>query len=769
MSIPLEGIRVVEVNAGIPIAITGVLLRDSGAEVIKLEPPGGDPSRQPAGHRSWNRGKKSVVLDRSDRRYAQLLGSADVILVGGSRSKLDGYQASDDQVVAFAPPYADAEPYSNLPEDDELASALAGVIAGTAAYREGPAFPVLQTISLAAGGTLSDAVAAALLVRQRTGRGQEVRVPWSTIGAYIAGYQASQSDKIPRMPAMGGPSPLGLSLGWRVFRAKDGWVGIACANPVFFNRLIACLDQAELLSDPRFAMAPYVAPENQAALEEVLTKAFAERTQAEWTKRFEEFSVPGSVVLNRDRFAESDLVIDNKMMAMADDPEVGKVRQVAMPVVLEGSEVPGPAPAPTLGADTDAVLATVSDERPRPEATDATLPAHPLAGTRVLDFTGFLAGPTAGRLLVELGAEVIKVEPPDGEGFRMGGLSCVGINAGKKSVAINSRTPEGRAVVERLIKSADVLLQALIPGSPEKIGLDYETVKSINPKIVYCWISGFGAAKTWHGRPSFDLLMQALSGQMFTLGSEEDEQPVYSSMPMADLFAGMMAVYGITVSLAQRDRDGLGRAVSTNQVAASMAAQTGQIVKFDGSPKLDVNATSLGRSAVNRLYETSDGWAITAARDANGWKKIVDALGGSLGGWASWEKASAEPVDGELASALGAVIGGMSRADIKSQLIAKGAPCAPVVAVRNDQIDNEFFMDLGTTVSGIEHEKFGSLTTIANFFRFSETPAKVPDMAQWVGEQNREVLRTVDYSDAEIDALLEAGTIAEPELRMMGS
>ena len=762
LSTPLEKLRVVEVNAGIAIAIAGVVLRDSGAEVIKLEPAGGDHSRQPSGHYSWNRGKKSIVLKAEDPEYGKLLASADVIIVGGSRSHLEGYQPTNDQILAFAPPYADAEPYSALPEDDELASALAGVMAGTAAYRDGPAFPVLQTISIAAGGTLSGAIAAAILVRQRTGCGQEVRVPWTTIGAYIAGYQASFSDKIPPMPALGAPSPLGLGQGWRVFRASDGWVGIACANPIFFKRLVDCLD-TKLLDDPRFATAPYVGPDDQPALEEILNGLFAARTQAEWVERFAEFGVPGSAVNNRDQFVASDLVIENGMVAVVEDPEVGQVRQVAMPLVFEGADVPGPAPAPVLGAEKEEIIASLENQKAKAEESEASLPDHPLTGIRVLDFTGFLAGPTAGRLLVELGAEVIKVEPLAGEGFRSGGLACLGINVGKKSVAVDSRTPEGRKVVERLIKSADVLLQAMIPGSPEKLGLDYATVKALNPKIVYCWISGFGAAKSWHGRPSFDLLMQALSGQMFTLGSEADEQPVYSSMPMADLFAGMMAVYGIIVSIAQRDRDGEGRAVSTNQVAASMAAQTSQIVKFDGAPEPDVTASSLGRSAVNRLYEVQDGWAICVARNAQDWEKITDAFGDQLVDWTSWDLARQQGVESELTNVLATAFADIARETLKERFIKMGAPVAPVVVVRSDQIDNPYFSDLGTNVSGIHHDRFGSVTAIANFFRFSRTPANVPTTAQWVGEQNREVLLSVGYTDAEVDAFTEAGTIATPK------
>lgn len=764
MKMPLEGLRVIEVDANIATAYAGCLLRDSGAEVIKVEPEGGDVSRQSPGHRTWNRGKKSIVLAADHPRYADLLATADVILAGAGGSRLEGYQRRDDQIVALAPAYAEVYPYSNLPEDEELVAAVSGVLGAISAYREGPAFPVLQTASLAVAVTLAGAVGTAVLVRQRTGRGQEVKVPWTTVGAYIGvGFLMSLSDRIRRRPPPMEAQTLGNSTLWRVYRASDGWVAIANANPVFFKRLADCLE-TDLTSDPRFASAPIISPENQLALAEVISDVFAKRSQAEWVRRFAEFDVPGSAVYNRDQFLESDLVIENGMIETVEDPEVGQVKQVAMPLLFEGADTPGPAPAPVLNANADEILAALEGpRRPFAKAGDAPSPSHPLEGIRVLDFTGFLAGPTTGRLLAELGAEVIKVEPPQGEGYRNGGLSCLGINIGKKSIAVDSRTPEGRRIVERLIKSSDVLLQALIPGAPEKLGLDEATVKKINPDIIYSWISGFGAAKNWHGRPSFDILMQALSGQMFMLGSEEDDQPIFSHSPMADLLAGMIATYGIVVALVQRDREGVGPTVLTNQVAASMTAQVGQFVKYEGSPEPDVTSSSLGRSACNRLYAVKDGWVISAVRDATGWEAVIDVLGSELESWTSWNLASKQPVEGELANQLGTALAGFSRLDVRDRLMTKGAPIAPVVSVRDDFIDNIFFRDLGTNVDGIYHDSFGSVTAVANFYRFSETPSRIPDTAQWVGEQNREVLLSVGYTDAEIDDLENAKIIAAPK------
>lgn len=764
MAAPLSGIRVVEYRAGVATATTGLLLRDAGAEVIKVEPPGGDASRRPPGHHGWNRGKSSVVLADGDPRIEPLLATADVVLLGGGLREVPGWTPRDDQVVCASPPYADAKPFRNLPENDALAAALSGVLAGTGAYRPGPAFSSIPTLSYAAGALAAGAVAAALLVRQRTGKGQRVSVPWPNIGAYLSGYQASESDRIAVLPSAGGASPIGLGLAWRAYEASDGWMGVACANPVFFHRLCTALDRVDVIRDSRFQTAPFVSnPADRDALIDILAGAFRKRTRAEWTRIFVQNSVPAATLLRREEFVGSELVRENGMIATVDDPEVGPVEQVSTPFRISDADFEPPAPAPRLDAD-GARIASLLAPRPRAAAGTQDLPRHPLAGLRVLDLTGYLAGPTTGRLLAELGAEVIKVEPPEGEGFRGGGLSCVGINLGKKSVAIDMRKEEGQQLRSRLIQSADVIMHALLPGAPEKLGLDYDSVRAVNPRIVYCWISGFGAARQWRARPSFDLLLQALSGQMFALGSQEE--PIYSSIPMADLYAAMLCVYGITLAVQMRDRDGKGRSVTTNQVAASMGAQFGEFVSYPGLSRPATNGNSLGEGACRRYYQVSDGWVVLAVDDASSWAKLVANHPAELSAWGEWERAAQEPEQGELASALAGIFGQMSRREAVERVASRGVPCAPVIAVRDDRISNDWFRDLGVLVGDIRHDLFGTLTTVGNFYSFSRTPNRPPDMAQWVGDQNREVLSALGYPDDEISRLAESGVIAAPECRL---
>jgi crotonobetainyl-CoA:carnitine CoA-transferase CaiB-like acyl-CoA transferase len=765
MTTPLAGIRVVEYHAGIAAATAGLLLRDAGAEVIKVEPPGGDASRVEPGHRAWNRGKRSVVLDDGDPRLAGLLASADVVLLGGGLQTIPGWSPGADQIVCSSPPYADAEPFRSLPENDGLASALAGVLAGTGSYRPGPAFSTIPTLSYSAGALMASAVAAALCVRQATGRGQHVSVPWPTLGAYFAGYQASESDRMPYMASQGGASPIGLSVGWRAYETSDGWMGVACANPVFFQRLCVALDRVDVISDPRFQTAPFVFnPADRDALTNIIAETFRTKTREEWTEIFEANGVPAASLMTREDFVTSDLVRENGMIVQVDDPEVGPVDQVAVPYELSGCEFAPPAAAPRLGADTGDVSALSATSR-TPAPGQGRLPSHPLAGVRVLDLTGFLAGPTAGRLLAELGAEVIKVEPPGGEGFRGAGLSCAGVNMGKKSVAIDMSQEAGRKLRDQLIESADVIMHALIPGAPEKLGLDYESVRAINPRIIHCWISGFGKAKKWRARPSFDLLLQALSGQMFALGSKE--QPIYSSIPMADLYGGMLSVYGIVLSLYLRQKTGEGRAFTTNQVASSMAAQNGQFVRYAGMPQVTTNGNSIGARAWYRYYQVSDGWVMLAVDSPESWARLGAAIGQRVEAWRDWVSAKDEPAEGPLAAVLAATFAGLTRKEIVEQFTEKGVPVAPVVVVREDRITNEYFRSLGVLVEGIQHDLFGTITTVGDFFSFSATPSRPPDMTQWVGEHNREVLSGLGYSESEIDRLAEAGVIASPEFRLV--
>lgn len=207
----------------------------------------------------------------------------------------------------------------------------------------------------------------------------------------------------------------------------------------------------------------------------------------------------------------------------------------------------------------------------------------PLDGIRVLDLSNVLAGPFCGYNLARLGAEVIKVENPKGGDLarRLGadpamaergmGLSFVAVNAGKQSVALDLKTPEGRGIFLRLVEDADVVLENFRPGVMARLGLDYEVLAARNPRVVYCAISGFGQDGPWAGRPAYDQIVQGLSGVMSVTG-DQDSAPLRTGFPICDTIAGLTASFAISAALVEQRTTGRGRFIDVSLLEATLAA-----------------------------------------------------------------------------------------------------------------------------------------------------------------------------------------------------
>ena len=214
----------------------------------------------------------------------------------------------------------------------------------------------------------------------------------------------------------------------------------------------------------------------------------------------------------------------------------------------------------------------------RPEAVSL-----PLAGVRVLDLSNVLAGPFCGYNLARLGAEVVKVENPNGGDLarRLGadpamaergmGLSFVAVNAGKQSVALDLKAPEGRDIFLRLADGADVVLENFRPGVMARLGLAYEVLAEHNPRLIYCAISGFGQDGPWAGRPAYDQIVQGLSGVMSVTG-DQDSAPLRTGFPICDTIAGLTASFAISAALVEQRRTGRGRFIDVSLLESTLAA-----------------------------------------------------------------------------------------------------------------------------------------------------------------------------------------------------
>ena len=263
-------------------------------------------------------------------------------------------------------------------------------------------------------------------------------------------------------------------------------------------------------------------------------------------------------------------------------------------------------------------------------------PARPLDGVRVLDLTQFLSGPFGTMVLADLGADVVKVEPPEGELARHVGPHFVGgdsayflsINRGKRSVNADLKTPEGIALVRSLALHADVVIENNRPGVLERLGLSYEEIRVDRPGIVWCSISGFGQQGPWRDWPAYDMVVQALSGGM-SLTGEPDGVPVRAGIPLADLSAGMFATIGVLAALNERQRTGQGRWVDIAMLDCQLSMLCYQAAYYLHSGQVPGRQGS-GHDSIPtyRGFRARDGVSVViTANTERMWRSLVKVLG----------------------------------------------------------------------------------------------------------------------------------------------
>lgn len=263
----------------------------------------------------------------------------------------------------------------------------------------------------------------------------------------------------------------------------------------------------------------------------------------------------------------------------------------------------------------------------------------PLEGVRVLDLSHVIAGPLASFYLAQLGAEVIKIESPQGgevmraarpgtgEGDTPAGF--VALNAGKRSLSLDIRTPQGADTVRALAATADIFIENFRPGVVAKYGLDYAAIRAVRPDIVYCSISGYGQQGAWAGRGAYDHVVQALTGMMMMSGEREDDPPVKVGFPVIDVAVGMLGALSITAALQQRARTGEGQCIDASMVQASLMLMYPNASTFltSGVAPQRVGNRGYTGSPTADTYRCADGWLATAANTPAQFRKLCDVLG----------------------------------------------------------------------------------------------------------------------------------------------
>ena len=771
MSGPLDGCKVIDLSWGIAGPLATMFMADYGAEVVKVEPPGGDPYRDllPA-YRVWQRGKQSLTLDLKSesgkRNLRRLLDDADVLLESYAPGVTDrlriGYAALSADYPRLV--YCSIRGYGHEADAghagfDALVQARAGVFGEQAGVREGPVFSYYPLASYGAGYLAAIGTLAALHVRQATGAGQHVDTSlFDGVLAHFA-LQFSQAEK--------------PTAAFRAFRGVKRHVAptvdsYSCSDGRFlhihtgakgaFERICELVGLNPKEFDGYYKGRHFVGDREQGErFRSELAARFKTRTMMEWVKALRAADVAVGPCLAPGEVLDDPQALAMELVTQVNDPELGPITELGLP--LKFSATPGAIRGSAVrpGADTDEILCVLNDRaaqgsRTTRESKISGSMRHPLEGIRIVDCGMFAAGPYATMLLSDLGADVIKVEPPDGDTMRPTEKAFVGVQRGKRSAAIDLKNPEGLEIFRRMVTRADIVQHNLRLAVAERLGIGYEALRQINPKIIYCHGTGYGSKGPLSELSGFEMTYQAHCGLEVAQAGDGNPPVLVSGAPM-DLFTAMLSATSMLMALHHRDRTGEGQRIECPQFASGFVFESQIFVTRDGvSPRFELDREQTGFGPFYRIYETRDGgWVCVSCPDRERRMRLLDTLGIAADNDGSRPQLTREMETRFRERNADEWIAAFHKAGVPAEIAESAGHIEkllsdPQAIARGQVAENE-------------HPVYQRLRQAGHLIRFSRTPGKIERAAPIIGQHTREVLGEAGYETAEIDDLEARGVI----------
>ena len=394
----------------------------------------------------------------------------------------------------------------------------------------------------------------------------------------------------------------------------------------------------------------------------------------------------------------------------------------------------------------------------------------PIHGVKVLELAQIMAGPTCGLMLADLGAEVIKIEkipggddtrrflPPDVNGEA---AAFMMMNRNKRGMALDLKTKEGVEVFKRLVKQADVVVENFRKGTLEKLGVGYEELKKINPKIILCEISGYGRTGPYADKGGFDLIAQGMSGLMSITGESKGKPPMKVGAPVTDITAGILAATGVLAALVSRATTGVGQRVDTSLYEAGIVHTYWQSAIASAT---GVAPGPLGSAhpltAPYQAFQTKDKWITVGASNQNTWLKLIDALEVKELQENQKFNSNANRMQNvtELTELLKKELAKKTSAEWLKLFDEKGLPCGPINTV------TEMFEDPQTIerkmIVDVKNEKAGSFKGIGMPIKFSETKVEDTKESPTFGQHTKQILLDHGFKSEEIDSLMRQGVVS---------
>ena len=799
-----EGITVLDFTRGMAGSITTMVMSDFGAEVTKVEPPGGDLFRGWPGAIQWNRGKKSVILDlktpEGREKVQRLAQQADVVIENfrpgvTKRLGIDYEELSANRpelVYCSLTGFGSKGPYARYKGYEGVVAAKSGrmMMFSGQNRRDGPNFVAVQGASHSAAMALIRGVIAALYVRNRTGQGQKVETsllqtitPLDHIGWIQAQATKMDPETYPgdQYIALGRPNPTG----YLAARTKDGrWIQLGNIVERLFRAMMGYLDMSSIYEDPRFKKAPEVTDEDRVALERLMLQSVQKKTLEEWMDTF--VNQTADVAAEPYTAAEEGMnhpqIAHNGQIRNVEDPRLGKTRQLG-PLVLM-SETPGSpkGPAPAPGQHTEEVLEHLDGaKRKTPNGASSPLPRYPLEGIMVLDLGTVINGPLGCSLLTELGARVVRVEAPDGDYIRqsLGGLSVHRTMAGTEGLCLNLKTPEGQEIIHKLAAKADILLHSMRPGAPERTGIGYEQLSKINPRLVYFYAGGYGSTGPHSHRPSMAPIPGAVCGGAMTqIGRDtlpppgqdltiEEIQELSRKLGRAndgsnDHNASMVNSVAMLLGLYAMERTGKGQYIESNMLGANAYANANDFFWHMGKPSRRLpDPDGYGLTALYRLYPAQSGWVFLACPFEDEWRALCQTIGRPdlLDDPRFTTGEARELHDAALGEELERLFATKEPLEWEILLTA-----ADVACVRAEDRGMYYFYNEDVHVQGngfiteVETTRLGKFWRYSPLLKFSHTGSKAgPGVLK--GEHTQAILQELGYSEEEIRQFKEGGVV----------
>jgi crotonobetainyl-CoA:carnitine CoA-transferase CaiB-like acyl-CoA transferase len=792
----LDGLRVLELSGGIAVAYAGKLLRDQGADVVKVEPPDGDALRR------WSAASPDTPLDGTGALFAFLHAGkasvtpsvqdrdnplwwterwADVVLIERAAvprmlhgmPRAAALPRSLEATLVTIEPFGADGVLADAPASEFTLQAWCGLMSGCGT----PSTPPLQMGILhgqwATGAVAAMAALAGVRQQRATGAGPTIEISALEVMAVVLNNYPPLYRQFTSSVSF-----MSRSGDWpQVVPCKDGWIGLCVFTPQQWADFAAMIGREELSGDERLNSMGGRA-RNRELAESVVRPWLAEHSVAEICELGELFRVPvapvgnGRDVLDMEHFIERGVFVEHPEGFVAPRP----------PFLMSATPVQPVAAAPAPGADTDVAreadhvsltqrrMAAELAGDPKPRRAPGPLP---LADVTVLDLTAFWAGPACTHQLATLGADVIKIESPTRpDGMRFAtvrpptepdwmeyGPTFHGTNPGKRSVTIDFSKPDGRELMLRLTERADVVVENFTPRVLGNVGLEYDDLRARRADVILLRMPAFGLDGPWRDRPGFAQTTEQVSGIAWMTGEAGGEALVRSTI---DPIAGIHGAFAVLAALEHRDRTGEGQQIEMPMAEVALNVAAEPIVTWSAYGTLLEREGNRGApGAPQGVYACAgeEQWvALSITSDAE-WRALVEVLGDP-----EWARdpalataAGRRERHDEVDAHLSAWCSDRDRNDTVARLLAKGVLAA---AVWNQMIQDEMptLAERGFT-QWLDHPVAGRVGYPGTGVRADTFDNSYRAPAPTVGQHTDEVLHELGLTDEQITTLRDSGVV----------